>query len=130
MRPEEDNKQSPDRPAVLVIEADEAIRAMMEWLLSERGYDVHSARSCAEALAFGDRRRADVVLSDALQNCPESPHSAIRVAAKLGAKTVLVVGSIDHAASRAALRHPGVWLLPRPFSREALFAMLQAVLDA
>ena len=42
--------QSPARPSILVVDDEENFRTLLRWFLSQRGYDVVTASSTAEAL--------------------------------------------------------------------------------
>ena len=119
-----------NRSSVLVIESDDAIRATMEWLLSERGYDVRVARTSAEALASDACGRPDLILSDITGVGAEGPDGPIRVAGKLGARVVFMSAQADQPLVRSAVAHGGVWLLPKPFTPDGLLRTLEDVLDA
>jgi CheY-like chemotaxis protein len=58
-------KTSPRRPAVLVVDDETSIRALMSRVLQTAGYEVVIAASGAEALErFKDMKQCDLVLTD------------------------------------------------------------------
>ncbi len=117
-----------NRGRVLVIEQDDAIRSTIEWLLADHGFEVSAARTCDDAMATGDRTGLDLVLSDIL--LPGGPDAAIEMAGRLGARVLFMSSHGDQPLARRAMRGERVWLLPKPFTPDALFRTLQAVLDA
>lgn len=115
------------RHSVLVIERDEAIRATIEWLLSEHGYDVRVARTCDEAVSAARPGELDLVLSDIVPE-PGGADAAVRAAGQLRARLLFICGQADQPLARSALRCEWVWLLPKPFTPDALLRTLDAVL--
>ena len=71
------------RPVVLVVDDDEAVRAIAESDLEDAGYEPLTAQTLSAALAIGSRRDVNVVLLDIV--LPRDPREPARARAGLEA---------------------------------------------
>lgn len=117
-------------PEVLVVEDEPDLVATYERLLRRQGYHVVSASSCAaglEALRAGVTRLviADLTLPDG------DGLDVVRAARALASPAaVIVVTGVHSAAVReAALSAGAVEVVSKPFSTQALSALVRSVLD-
>jgi two-component system cell cycle sensor histidine kinase/response regulator CckA len=128
------------RETILLVEDDDAVRALAARVLDERGYTLIVARSGAEALAQAEAHdgRIDLVLTDVVMPGMSGPRlvdalRACRPAA--GARVMYMSGYTgDEIAGEAvggghadAEAPP---LLPKPYSPERLARRVREVLDA
>jgi len=111
--------------SVLVVEDDESLREMIEWVLSEEGYSVATAADGVAALDFVQRERPHLILLDmrmpvldgwgfaqAYRQLPV-PHAPI-----------LVVTAARDAASRSA-EVDAAGFLAKPFQVEELTRLIK-----
>ncbi|HEY8612330.1 MAG TPA: PAS domain S-box protein, partial [Roseomonas sp.] len=116
---------------VLVAEDDEAVRATVVEMLTELGYRVLQAHDAASALAViesgvpVDLLFTDVIMPGALK----SPEMARRARELIPGLAVLFTsGYTENSIVHAGRLDPGVELLSKPYTREALARRLRQVL--
>ncbi len=116
---------------VLVVEDDEEVRATVAELLSELGYRVLRAKDAQSALSIVESGvPIDVLFTDVVMPGPlRSPELARRARARLPAIAVLFTsGYTDNAILHGGQLDPGIELLSKPYTREALARKLRHVL--
>jgi signal transduction histidine kinase/CheY-like chemotaxis protein len=117
---------------VLVVEDAEALRAMVRELLEERGYRVLLAEDgeAAVALAGVDQGPIDLLLSDVVMPKLSGPDVARRVTElRPEIRVLLMSGYSNGAVSHQGVLGPGVSLLQKPFTGEALARAVREALD-
>ncbi len=112
-------------PTVLVIDDSEGVCAAVSMLLESEGYEVESALSYEEALAFVARSRFDVLLVDANLGERSGTELIPELMGRLPlAKPVLMTGS--HVDDLSHVPYPK---LQKPFTRQELVECLRRVVD-
>lgn len=115
-------------PRILVVEDDDAIRALVADLLSDAGYDVRQARGGREALARAREAAPELILLDRLM--PEGDGTSFaRAYASLPGPHSPIVGlcaSADGAEWAAEIGAAA--LITKPFDIEAIVATVAAQL--
>jgi len=117
--------------SILVVEDEAAVRSVVNDVLSSDGYEVTATGSPTEALklaeALGDR--LDLVVTDVIM--PEMNGRelvAALSAERPGLAAVFISGYSEDAISAHGVLEPGIELLQKPFSIEALRARVREVL--
>jgi PAS domain S-box-containing protein len=116
---------------VLVTEDEDAVREMAARILGRNGYEVVSARSGEEALALlaDETLRVDLLLTDVVM--PGMPGTELAERARVlrpGLRTVFMSGYSEELLGRR-IQGPGLWLLEKPFTADALLVRVREVLD-
>ncbi|MEN3975235.1 PAS domain S-box protein [Emcibacter sp. SYSU 3D8] len=118
---------------VLLVEDDSSVRRSVTHALRAAGYTVHAAEAGAEAIALveGGLRPilllADVVLPRGMSG---SDVSAAVNRLVPGCRTLYMSGYTDNAIVHHGRLDPGVVLISKPFTRQALAAKVREVLEA
>ena len=119
---------------VLVVEDEEAVRALARRVLKGRGYQVLDAASAAEALELidGGRRRVDLLVTDVVMPGMGGPELAERLAAMQPRLRVLyMTGYAGEAIRRQGTLPAGGTMLEKPFTADQLAReVLEALSDA
>ena len=129
--PSETQDVSGGSETVLVVEDDEDVRNTVVELLLDLGYRVLKARDAQSALAIVESGEAiDVLFTDVVMpGAMRSPELARRARERLPDIAVLFTsGYTDNAIVHGGLLDPGIELLSKPYSREALARKLRHVL--
>lgn len=115
-------------PRILVVEDDDAIRALVVDLLSDAGYDVRQARGGREALARAREAPPELILLDRLM--PEGDGTSFtRAYASLPGPRAPIVGLCASADSAAWAAEIGAAaLITKPFDIDAIVATVAAQL--
>jgi PAS domain S-box-containing protein len=115
---------------VLIVEDDATVRLIMSDVLKDVGYKVFAAADAREALAeLQGERHIDLLLSDVVL-----PHINGRKLAETarslrpGLKVLFVSGYAESATVRGDFLAPGMDMLNKPFSLDALAAKVSAML--
>jgi PAS domain S-box-containing protein len=137
LHPEDVAVETDDGPVIggaetiLVVEDDEEVRGTVVELLSELGYGILTAKDAQSALAIVqsgapiDLLFTDVVMPGSLR----SPELARQTRERLPSVAVLFTsGYTDNAIVHAGRLDPGVELLSKPYTREALARKIRHVL--
>jgi len=115
---------------VLVVEDDEQVRTLTVSAVEELGYRVHQAGNAAAALRILDAHPEIVLLfTDIVM--PDMNGRALAEEAQRrrpGLKVLFTTGFTRHAVIHNGIVDPGISLLAKPFSLEALAAKLRSVL--
>ncbi|HBB66603.1 MAG TPA: hypothetical protein DEQ38_14045 [Elusimicrobia bacterium] len=117
---------------VLLVEDDEMLRRLGERLLKEGGYTVITASSGKNALEVMERygKPVDLLLSDVVMPGISGRDLARQLESrKLIRRTLYMSGYTDEAMVKHGALDPGIALIYKPFSAEALAAKLREVLD-
>lgn len=117
---------------VLVVEDDDEVRTTVVELLTELGYHVLKARDAQSGLAIVESGMPiDVLFTDVVMPGPlRSPELARQARTRLPEIAVLFTsGYTDNAIVHSGRVDPGVELLSKPYTREALARRLRHVLS-
>jgi PAS domain S-box-containing protein len=137
--PEDRLEENPEEPAeggvetILVVEDDEDVRETTVALLRELGYRVLKARDAASALTVIESgAHIDLLFTDVVMPGPlRSPDLVRRVKERSPRIGVLFTsGYAENAIVHGGRLDPGVELLSKPYSREALARKVRHVLAA
>jgi two-component system cell cycle sensor histidine kinase/response regulator CckA len=117
---------------VLLVEDEDAVRALAREVLRRHGYVVVEARHGLDALRVAERHPDDIhlMITDVVM-----PHMSGReLAERLGAtrpkmRVLFMSGYTDHFVVNRAIT-PGSWFLQKPFTPEILAQKVRQVLDA
>jgi two-component system cell cycle sensor histidine kinase/response regulator CckA len=118
---------------VLLVEDNDALRALVETMLIEHGYRVVAAAHPRAALAAADQLRhsVDLLLTDVILPTMSGRVLAESLTAKRPSLRVAYMsGHDDEVLVRQGVLDDGIWLLPKPFRDDELLAFVRAVLDA
>jgi len=118
---------------VLVVEDDEEVRETAVATLHDLGYRVLKAKDAQSALSIIESGVAvDVLFTDVVMPGPlRSPELARRAKARLPKLAVLFTsGYTENAIVHGGRLDPGVELLPKPYTREALASKIRRVIKA
>jgi len=118
---------------LLVAEDQERLRAVVARALREQGYVVLEAASPADAVRIAAEHdgRIDLLLADVIMPGMRGPELAHVVREKRPDVRVLFMsGFVDDAGLGDLAGAPGVGLIAKPFTPDALASQLRALLDA
>jgi PAS domain S-box-containing protein len=117
---------------VLVVEDDDAVRALVVSALRADGYHLLTAPNGSEALRLAEQHLddIDVLLTDVVMPHMSGPALADAIHARMpGLPVLFMSGHTDDAVLRHGLLHADVALLQKPFDANALKRALRRVLD-
>ncbi|MSP21984.1 MAG: response regulator [Dehalococcoidia bacterium] len=117
---------------VLIVDDEEAIRALASRVLTSFGYAPSAAASATEALTLLEQRPYDAILSDIRMPGMDGVALYREVARRwprLADRVVIMTGDVENEAVATLLRERGLASLEKPFRLEALLAALAAALD-
>jgi CheY-like chemotaxis protein len=128
-------RQAPAPPGtetLLVVEDDEAVRALLLEALQERGYSVLPAKDGEEAVRIlkEGAPRPHLVITDVVM--PGMSGKEMTEKAKAlhpGLKILFLSGYTDNAIVHHGVLDPGVAFLQKPFATDALARKVREVLD-
>jgi two-component system cell cycle sensor histidine kinase/response regulator CckA len=129
-RPDAVAPPAPLTGTLLVVEDDDVLRGLIRTMLETGGYDVLTARSGEEALAFAEAFGAgiDALVTDVIMPGMRGPELAGRLRALRPELRVVFVTGYSDDPPEHDLR-PGDLLLTKPFGMEALLGAVSAVLS-
>jgi two-component system cell cycle sensor histidine kinase/response regulator CckA len=116
---------------ILLVEDEEAVRALIKTMLERHAYKVLEAPSAEAALALLEQTRAsiDLLLTDVVLPGMEGPELAALLTAKRpDVKVLLVSGYADRWVGTSDAFGLGWPLMAKPFSAPALLAQIQQLL--
>ena len=123
----------PGNEVVLLVEDDPNVRLSVVRSLETFGYRVHPAESGPDAIALvKDGLRPALLLADVVlpRGMSGSEVSAAITRLAPGCRTLYMSGYTDNAIVHHGRLDPGVVLISKPFTRQALAAKIREVLDA
>jgi two-component system cell cycle sensor histidine kinase/response regulator CckA len=123
----------PGAETILLVEDDQAVRALTKLLLERFGYLVHDAPNPEQAEAMFDRNEChyDLLVTDVIMPGSSGPTLYQRLRAKRSDLRVLFMSGYtgDTIAHQGQL-DAGMGFLQKPFTREALSQRVRSALDA
>ncbi|HEY4119224.1 MAG TPA: response regulator [Byssovorax sp.] len=117
---------------ILVVDDEQAIRAVAAGILRRRGYRVIEARDAEEALLLCESLRAklDLIITDVVMPETSGPELAKRlIERRPGTKVLCMSGYTDDAVVNHGALDAGVAFLQKPITPEKLARKVRAVLD-
>jgi CheY-like chemotaxis protein len=120
------------RETILLVEDEEAVRALIRDMLAPSGYTVLEAASGPEALEICRQRREPIalLLTDVVMPGMNGRVLAREVAALSPNTAVLFMsGYAEPVIARNGVLEPGADLLLKPFTRETLIRKIRELLD-
>ncbi len=118
---------------LLVVEDDGSVRAQVMDFLTELGYAAIEAQDGASALpVLRGRRRIDLLVTDVGLPGGMNGRQLAEMARQLrpGLKTLFITGYAEGAASRARFLEPGMDLIAKPFTLDALGAKIRRMIES
>ncbi len=117
---------------ILLVEDDPEVRELVAEILGDYGYRVVPASRPAEALELGSGgQRIDLLLTDVVMPEMSGRDLAARLTARHPALRVLYMsGYSDEVLASRGVIDPGIRLLMKPFTPEALTSQVREALDA
>jgi DNA-binding NtrC family response regulator len=124
--------QKPQRiPRMLIVDDEESITRTMRMMFEERGFDVNTACSCAEALrTLGNGHRFDAVITDLNMEKEDIGLEVARAAKRASPAPVVVVctGYANVNNARVALDMHVDYLATKPVDLDQLFLAVDRLL--
>lgn len=120
------------KETVLIIEDDDALRAIVAETLQGAGYKVLQAESPQQALTLAAQSDLDIhlVVADVVLPGRKGPETAEQVRnIQPGARVLLMSGYTDPLLDGNPLMEPGMPFIGKPFTRDALLRKVREVLD-
>ena len=117
---------------ILVVEDEDAVRALMQGILVSLGYTVLEARGGDEALGIADRHSEPIhlLLTDVIMPKLSGPEVAERLAGRCPAMKVLYIsGYTDRTIGHRGILKEGVAYIQKPFTPFTLSHKVREVLD-
>jgi CheY-like chemotaxis protein len=117
---------------ILLVEDDDAVRALASRILRQAGYNLLEARDAQDAFAVARQfeDRIDLLLSDIVMPGVNGLVLARRLSmARPGIRVLLMSGYTDEEILRRGLREPGTAYLQKPFTPAVIANKVRAVLD-
>ncbi|HSY87800.1 MAG TPA: PAS domain S-box protein [Verrucomicrobiae bacterium] len=118
---------------LLVVEDDASVRMQVMDLLTELGYAAIEAHDGGSALlVLRSQRRIDLLVTDVGLPGGMNGRQLAEMARQLrpGLKTLFITGYAEGAASRARFLDPGMDLIAKPFTLDALAAKIRRVIES
>ena len=118
---------------LLVVEDDGSVRAQVMDFLTELGYAAIEAQDGASALpVLRGRQRIDLLVTDVGLPGGMNGRQLAEMARQLrpGLKTLFITGYAEGAASRARFLEPGMDLIAKPFTLDALGAKIRRMIES
>jgi DNA-binding response OmpR family regulator len=117
---------------VLIVEDDDAIRALAEHLLKQHGYDVRTARTAEEAIGLSETTGESIglLLTDVVLPGESGPSLALRLRAQQpGMRCLFMSGYTDDALKHHGLADYQGAYIQKPFRPSALLQKVREQLD-
>ncbi len=126
-------KQQRGSETILLVEDDDAVRALASGVLRRLGYQLLEARDAQDAFAVARDypSNIDLLLTDVVMPGENGLVLSRRLSmARPSMRILLMSGYTDEEILRRGLREPGTAYLQKPFTPEGLGSKVRAVLDA
>jgi hypothetical protein len=117
--------QDPQRPTLLLVEDEPALRLLVVTMLEEEGYLVLQAGNGLDAIALAERHRGeiDLLLTDVVMPRLSGPELAQKLRAlRPGLEVLFMSGYNDSRLVHRGVEQANVNLLVKPFSPDELVA--------
>lgn len=116
---------------ILLVEDDDAVRAVTQRALSRFGYEVLSASGGTEALALADQHEEiHLLLTDIMMPGMNGVEVAAQVSQRRpGIRVFYMSGYADQDLVRQGLLTPGTRFLQKPFTPQELAESVRGILD-
>jgi DNA-binding response OmpR family regulator len=123
---------APGNETILLVEDEHGVRAFIDRALTRYGYRVLKADSAETALAMmADGASPSLLLTDVVLPHMSGPELAARIRqTHAGVAVLFMSGYSEQMAMGSGILEPGVHLLEKPFSANALLTRVREVLDA
>jgi len=123
------NRIRPD-PSVLLVEAEDPLRALLRRIVATAGYEVLEARSCAEALMLlsAEARSVRLVVADLAEPGVAGP-DGLRRHIPRGAKLLLLSTASFERTEFQALEDGVMVYLSNPFRADVLAGKIRDILE-
>jgi CheY-like chemotaxis protein len=121
-----------EHETVLLVEDEEAVRALVCEMLELAGYSVLSADrpSAAQQICRTESGAIDLLLTDVIMPELTGPRlAADLVRLRPNLKVLYMSGYADDAVGRDGVLEPGTHLIAKPFTRQSLLQKVREVLD-
>ena len=120
----------PSTETVLLVEDEDAVRAIISAVLRRRGYTVIEAAQPADASALFDRfaDEIDLLLTDVVMPDMNGPSLAQRLVARRPDLRVLFISGYADVVRPSDIANPNVGFLGKPFEASALAARVRELL--
>lgn len=118
---------------ILLVEDEDMVRALLQQVLREHGYEVLEARNGSEALRLFDQRRGpiDMLLADVVMPGLNGRQLAERLSlAWPGMKVLFISGYLDDMVTLKGVMESGTPFLPKPLDPEVLLEKVRQVLQS
>jgi nitrogen-specific signal transduction histidine kinase len=118
---------------VILVEDDDALRAVIHTILRRCGYQVLDARHGGDALVSCEQHAGPIhlLISDVVMPQMSGPQLAERLAwLRPGLQVLYISGYTDEAVIRHGVVNPAVAFLQKPFTPAALAQKVREILDA
>lgn len=130
----EDDEVGEGNERILLVEDDEAIRAVTTAILETLGYRVHAVAGGAEALEYcatDPTPLFDLLLSDIVMPFMDGRDLAAQISRRCpGIRVVLMSGYVGDPSILEAVQRAGARFLEKPFTRASLGRKVRDALDA
>ncbi|MDQ2654086.1 MAG: response regulator [Chloroflexota bacterium] len=111
---------------ILVVEDDAAVREVILEVLTDEGYQTHSAVDGEQALTIASEQHIDLLLTDGLMPRMDGPELVRRLRALAPELPVVLVSAHPSYASSEC---PDISFLGKPFAIPALLDLLDSLLQ-
>ena len=125
--------QPPGGGTILVVEDEDAIRAVTGRILTRNGYTVIAVATGAEAIDVARREQQEIhlLLTDVIMPQMLGKEVAARIrATRPGLRTLFMSGYAHPVLTSQGTLEPGVALIEKPFTGNALLDRVKEILDA
>jgi two-component system, cell cycle sensor histidine kinase and response regulator CckA len=115
--------QDPERPTLLLVEDEPALRTLVVTMLEEEGYLILQAGNGLDAIAVAERHRGDIdlLLTDVVMPRMSGPELAQKLRAlRPGLEVLFMSGYNDSRLVHRGVEESNVNLLVKPFSPDEL----------
>ena len=121
----------PDRPAILVVEDEDAVRFVLTEILEGEGYAVMTADCGPAALEqFGRNSDIDLLITDVVMPAMSGPELVAAIRQARPDLSVLYLSGYGHEQAADTIGGPGVRYVDKPFNIDELLDVVRNLLNA